>query len=133
MTRDDILKMQPGPEMDALVAEKVMGWLPHFRNTAFYVETENEGKVIDHHVCAVDMWRPSTSIADAWKVVDHLRELRQTTGGYWLSLQQIAGRDAKWRAGFTFGGMAVRHVPVYAEGYSAPEAICKAALLAVQI
>jgi len=26
MTREEILKLEPGPELDRLVAEKVMGW-----------------------------------------------------------------------------------------------------------
>lgn len=50
-------------ELDALVAEKVMGWRIHHRNTAHYVLPGMR----DYKVQAlVSEWHPSTDIAAAW-------------------------------------------------------------------
>ena len=53
MTRDEITNMPAGRELDALVAEKVMGWYPNAT------------------------WSPSTDIASAWQVINILISLRK--------------------------------------------------------
>ena len=94
MTRDDVLAMEPGRELDALVAKKVMGWF--------------------------EVWKPfspSTDISAAWEVVEKLQ------GTYWVRMNSmmkdhscgVGKPDMRWEY----------------YGNSMPEAICKAALLAV--
>jgi len=50
--------MKPGPELDALVAEKVMAWRPDPQRSYWYAK--NEGRWT-----AAPDWSPSTSIAAA--------------------------------------------------------------------
>lgn len=70
------MTMQPGPELDRLVAEKVMGWRVHNRNTAFYVLAgEEDGPMFNlskHDTCGSLRFAPSTNIAHAWEVVEHI-------------------------------------------------------------
>ena len=65
MTRDEIMKMQPGWELNALVAEKVMGWfldsdIGYWRNESGLCKRQ-------------DKWSPSEDIAAAWEVWEHDR------------------------------------------------------------
>jgi len=57
-------------EIDRLVAEKVMGWIP---------QREIQGKILyvlqDGTQIAFD-WKPTTYIANAWQVVEKMREGR---------------------------------------------------------
>jgi hypothetical protein len=119
MNRDEILAMEPGRELDALVAEKVMGYKLH------YPENYDQCTVDKGHI--IDCFEPSTDISAAWEVVEKYfyvevrkvnTKLELGNGGIWC-----------WRACVSKG-----------DGYSsiatsetAPEAICKAALLAVCI
>lgn len=106
MTREQILAMQPGRELDALVAEKVMGltnfyWLSGER---FYGPEYQHNRLSDY----------STDISAAWEVVDKIgsvKVLGPTIQGEWYS--SVLGN---------------RKVGVWAK--TAPEAICKAALIA---
>lgn len=111
MTRDEILNMPAGREMDAEIIEKVFGRIlikprsealkyPH---TDWGSTTVNE---IPHF---------STDIADAWEVVDKVPNPSQ-----FFDCEKFEG---KWTA--SFGGQYV----VAAD--TAPLAICRAALLAV--
>jgi hypothetical protein len=120
-----------GRELDALVAEKVMGaeWrnmtpagrkrvlsFPHDRPMAMmdgkefilYGGPDEKDQYLPHY---------STSIADAWAVVEKMKPKR-------LNLEKI---DANWAASFHFGGYA--EGSGYAE--TAPLAICLAALNAL--
>ena len=60
---------------DAMVAEKVMGWLPHFRNSAFYVKAEFAGKICDRIEKSVLDWHPTTDISQAFRVVERMRNV----------------------------------------------------------
>lgn len=143
-------EMPAGREMDALVAEKVMGWrawaerrgdytyivfqLPGEREPfAKYRNPEAERAryapiafadidEMKHVVC--DIPRYSTEIAAAWEVVSALGE-RAPFPQY----LEVANRysDAAWIAKVFEGGVMV------AEAYAdtAPLAICRAALAAV--
>lgn len=51
MTKQEILALQPGPETDRLVAEKVMGWGGNSEEL---------------------LWSPSGDIRAAWEVVQYL-------------------------------------------------------------
>jgi len=66
--------MKAGRELDALIAEKVMGWEFH-ANAGWYEpgmwETNTACRAAP---CGVRGWRPSTRIQDAWQVVEKLME-----------------------------------------------------------
>ena len=69
MNREEILAMEAGNELDALVATEVMGWeRKDYGYTIVYWEENDE----DVHM--VELWKPSTDIADAWKVVSEMRK-----------------------------------------------------------
>lgn len=72
MTRDLILAMEAGPEMDALVAEQVMAWRRHLRNTAHWTDAASENRIGDYTLRATSDWSPSRDIAAAWAVLRHL-------------------------------------------------------------
>jgi hypothetical protein len=113
LTREQIESMPAGREMDALVAQHVMGWRPHFRNTAFYVSADHAESLMGRPLATVGKWHPSTDIAAAWEVVDQQQgglrfELRRRPdGGFWCSFGEEMSAEAE----------------------SAPLAICRAALL----
>lgn len=108
--------MDAGRELDALVAEKVMGWVCICERK--------------HQLCPVHDSYYSTDIAAAWQVVERLKH-----DGWNVSI----GGDNGW--GCTFYKVLVRgndaftstwtesHGPINAE--NAPLAICLAALKAV--
>ena len=76
MTQKQINAMEAGKEMDTLVAEKVMGWkrgrvesfLPGIYCDAWV--DEDDKKVAELHG-----FKPSTSIADAWMVIEKLKSM----------------------------------------------------------
>lgn len=127
--------MKPGRELDALVAEKVMGlhvqrnedliqdidkWRNHPYTAALvkYGAYLTEKGSLEHY---------STSIAAAWEVVDHLRKTRNLAislhDGHWDN-----DAEGTWIATFETPG----HVDVAeSRGESSPHAICLAALKAV--
>lgn len=80
MTREEILKLEPGPELDRLVAERVMGWKRRVEEAppgcAYWDDDkghlrafEDPGGNLDRWY---DPWRPSTDIAVAWEVLNRL-------------------------------------------------------------
>jgi hypothetical protein len=110
MTRDEVLAMKPGRELDALVAGRVMGWRVF------------ETKLIkDGYVAYLADFNPSTNIAAAWEVVEKLH----STGKYNLALEYYPN-EKDWGADFDEWGISSQAVAVTAQ-----EAIVKAALLAV--
>lgn len=104
--------MKPGPELDALVAEKVMGlskeppWPKPFKwySRWWYYDRE---------------FRPSTDIAAAWEVVEKMSE------------QGITVVVWAWPGGRFGCDIAVINKADLINGDSAPHAICLAALKAV--
>jgi hypothetical protein len=102
MTRDEILKMEAGREMDALVAEKIFNgqWL--YKNIP-----ENLPKF-------------SASISAAWEVVERLIKHNPLSLDYLVDENNVLGWQANFRMGYN-----VAFAP------TAPLAICRAALLAV--
>jgi len=121
MTRDEILTMEAGREMDALVAEKVMGhtvgrdatletFYPQYTTT---VETSEGFTILAHY---------STDISAAWRIVEKFKSDARigismadyTNGGYC----------------FTFFGPG-NFDEYECDAPTAPLAICRAALLAV--
>ena len=137
MTRDEILKMEAGEEMDRLVAEKVMGWkifkhdyIPigtqdeiwgcdngvHFIKGIPYKldTTTSEGNLYSH---SWKNWEPSINILAAWEVVEKMNYL-----------QILHLSSGEWQVVFSKTISDIFHL-AYAE--TAPLAICRAALLAV--
>jgi hypothetical protein len=112
MTRDEILSMEAGREMDALVARRVM-LLPNVAQEKQRVSWAdgNGFHLVEHY---------STAISDAWQVVEKMREnfyALYIAGG---SLYHVAFYNSDPPPGSS--DMIVHP--------SAPLAICRAALLA---
>ena len=134
MTRDEILAMEAGRELDALVAERVMG-LDVVMNpeSAMCVGCRVSGGgawvVIeyDYHEWGHKVVRPlpySTDIAAAWEVVEKL----EADGIGRLELVRLGWDwNRVWRA--TFFSTALTE-GVTGKADTAPLAICLAALLA---
>lgn len=66
MTREEILRMPAGREMDALIAEKVMGHVVN-KNAKLFTRWETE---IGYSEGFTSLSRYSTDIRDAWEVVE---------------------------------------------------------------
>jgi len=121
MTREEILRMKASPELDRLVAERVMGW------------REGQKETLQSLKCGIGILgekalpRYSTDIAEAWKVVDKMLD-----GGWACEIYSpnnpYALEDTdKWAVVFARCELLDHR----AEASSAPLAICRAALLAV--
>lgn len=105
LTRESILAMEAGSELDELIAVQVMGREDN--------RTDWGKKVFS----------PSTDISAAWEVVDQMNGpygfLLQRLGDYFDEGEEWEG----WEA--SFGGQSDRLI----QARTAPEAICKCALL----
>lgn len=141
LTREQILAMKPGRELDALVAEKVMGWKRRqcsvFTDIQWLMSLDTDGQdvlgVTYRSDAAPIYWQGlpdySTSIAAAWEVVEkvteHFAARKHRTAEF--GCHQF-GRW--WKAYWT---QVVDTCPPewHARCDSLPEAICKASLLAV--
>ena len=114
----DYADMKPA-EIDALVAERVMGWRQD--TYGFWRDGPAGAESFVHQE-----WSPSTSIADAWEVVERMAELN-----FRVSLCQLT-RDPHWLVRFEDAitektcGEFWSSSPV-----AAPLAICIAALRAL--
>lgn len=113
MTREEILKMEAGPEMDRLVAEKVMRFV--FEDLPLTDEDKPEPRTF-----WIGPPMPySTNIKAAWMVVEKMHD-----SGWFFSITRYSNCTDPWNA--EFGSVLPRvHAP------TAPLAICRAALLAV--
>lgn len=110
---ENIDEMQAGPELDALVAERVMGWW------ATKDECSPTGTWPYRPISDPELYGsfcPSRSIAAAWEVVEKL--------GPYFSVEQYPGGRA-WAAHFKTSYGTGAYAP------TAPLAICRAALKAV--
>ena len=127
MTREEIVRFQPGPRTDRLVAEKVMGWE---EGTNFYIR-ENRLMLVAAIWDANKQqwiptsglpWSPSTDIAAAWQVLEAMRR----NGGRYRIWSPCA-EDDEWEVELFPGNSdeaAIARAP------SLPLAICRATLLA---
>lgn len=118
-------------ELDALVAEKVMGWkkAPNGAWMSYEKDAFGNGGWKSHatwkanaSVSAV-RFTPSTDIAAAWQVVEKMKE-RQWN----FTIADLVKN--KWRA--EFGGSR-KHKQTWEDADTAPRAICLAALKAVGV
>lgn len=132
MTREQIEAMPAGPEMDALVAERVMGWWADANGE--WNSNPDLPKLMgvvapDTSFCDLPVWQPSSDIAAAWEVVEKLSDK------LWCELKVNFTSDYKSRAGFTTVGCSgFNGRPDFAACGNTrtdlPLAICRAALLA---
>ena len=68
-------------ELDRMLAEKVMGWVVHHRNTAHYVLRERTEPSVWHRLeyrveFQVSDWHPTTNIVQAFMVAEKIRARR---------------------------------------------------------
>jgi len=128
MTREEILKLEAGPELDRLVAEKVIGW-----EEGKDFDCSGEGTLIHYpfrNRVLSKKWSPSTDIAAAWEVVRRVFELKPTLG--FVLFTDISGHC---RAAFYDILEYIDQVVPVSEiddAETVPLAICRAALLAVE-
>lgn len=115
-TREQILNMPAGRELDALVAEEVMGWK---RRVDFdLVEDTDVLARYEPFSMEVREFHPSSDISAAWEVLNHLIK---------LGAEVNVGFYKEWVCSIDYPiGCNWREVAT-----TASEAICKASLLAV--
>jgi len=107
MTREEIMAIVPGNELDALVAEKVMGYKITTGSTGEkYLDGFSISKIPSY----------SEKISAVWEVVEKFKG----------KIQIISHKDCYECV--IWNGSKVDYL---AEGFTAPEAIAKAALLSV--
>jgi len=129
--------MNAGPELDALVADKVMGlehreWAPYAAPEGWFPKDhpdccpKSENGFIPHGHEHPSELSYSTDIEAAWEIVDHLTK----TTKQWFHLQQYStGTSAK----FEISGAGDLDCEFEADEITAPHAICMAALKAVGV
>jgi len=119
--------------IDALVAEKVMGWevtrpsRPDGIEVIFAREPNGKHHSIKDIPLMTILWNPSTDIRAAWEVVEK-------AGVFVVNRESMI--ESKWRAGVYLpptspSGWSNRAVYAFAD--TAPEAICLAALKACDV
>lgn len=140
MTREDILALPAGPELDCLLAERVMGWrrlgcwanyLPSMGvvfglGERWHSVFPDPAKVYYRDGDTGRLWEPSASADDALRAADAL-----AARGAHLTLEDWRGlthAPAPWAALFD---LSDGHDTGHAVGETAPHAICLAALLAL--
>lgn len=76
VTRESILAMEAGDEMDLLVTARVLRWKLHARNTAHWTDEAHEHAVGNYPVLADagPGWRPSRNVGQAMLLVEKLRQ-----------------------------------------------------------
>ncbi|WP_375374085.1 BC1872 family protein [Hymenobacter aerilatus] len=138
LTKELIDSTPVGRELDALVAEYLMGWQFCAVNEPFRFHKERGGLILegkhperfpDSGGTIPNRWQPSTSIADAWQVVEHLNK------SHYLEMMQawISGGSDGGELGFKISFRRFKEYESTQDVLSAtaPEAICRAALLTV--
>lgn len=122
MPSDNIAEIPAGRELDAVVAEQVCGW------TGVYW-LDRETPVGSHKPApAQRVSNYSTDIAAAWLVVERMR-----LQGWHYSIDSHGAVTGNTSCGFTRGTGVDQPMEAFgAEADTAPLAICRAALLAVQ-
>lgn len=133
VTRDEILAMKPGRELDAMVAEKVLGYKLHWAKPNIRGSSGNIGGTLE--------WLPCEPYEHgAQRLREDGRgpnEYSKTGPAVWDVIERMAGDG--WAFTFFVGPLArcwtefrrgtKQVMAVYDDG---PETICKAALLAME-
>ncbi|WP_199614694.1 BC1872 family protein [Paenibacillus alkalitolerans] len=115
MNREEILAMKPGRELNTLIAEKVMGWKIQSYDDLPDVTPEPDWVSENVVFCSMSEWEPSTDISAAWEVLEKSRKSGEVS--MWTD------KNGKWACEIGYW--------IYDDCDNVPEAICKAALLAV--
>jgi hypothetical protein len=132
LTRNKILKMEAGREMDALVAEKVFGG-PEAHKDWYWWDGANMVWSNDTAYGAKPILIPalfagphfSTDISAAWEAVEKMKQ-----GGHIFTFEMVTDDEDQYSAGFE--RKMEDYKPIWSGfGDTAPLAICRAALLAV--
>lgn len=130
---EDPATLAAGPDMDRLIAQKVMGWetrisdsreVPHYRFYIIVTGSENDHEDSQRPGTT---FAPSTNIAHAWEVVERLPISHRDASAH-FSVQRES--DGRWSAGYIDSDPAFTFVKGEAE--TAPLAICRAALKAME-
>lgn len=129
MTKEEIEQLPAGRELDALIAEALMGWSQKDDSNGFQVYTPDrclgwwradQPKLGDRQPCF------STDIAAAWQVVEKINKTHYlNTAQYWIeggSNGGVLGFIVAFRQYKTYKGEP-------AKADTMPLAICRAALL----
>jgi hypothetical protein len=111
MTKDEILQMPAGRELDRAVAELVMGW-----KLANHIWATPEGRI----EYSDTFFNPSSDLGMAWEVVTKMED----KGWYWDGNSRKRSPRCVWI--FHFGDKIIRGASDFL-----PVSICRAALLAV--
>lgn len=105
-------------QMDAFIAEKCMGYEPATFDTDAWAK---DGEVFYFH--------PTENMTDAWPVFEWLLENMLRSNLFDDAVALIQLDDKSWAVAVIYAGEIVRYLP---GGKTAPLAICKAAVAAVQ-
>lgn len=61
--------------IDRQIAEKVMGWKPHNKDTRLtWKDNKGEERLLTGTSLTNSEWSPSTCLNDAWEVIEYLKE-----------------------------------------------------------
>jgi hypothetical protein len=131
MTRDEILKLEAGREMDALIAHDVMGlkkiviggigwWVKESPLEMSYQYMEKSGD-----------FEPSEDMNAAWQVVAKMREKGFDFFAEWVTENAVSRLNSLPWACFATDDNDSVFVDFTATAETMPLAICRAALLAV--
>ena len=135
MTSTDIDKLEVGRELDALVAERVMGWHIEDAEGHWLLVEKGKGELF----CLVgpriadnspnwSYWSPSTSISAAWEVWEHMKTKPTPQGGiYWYTFVEMLEEGIDW----DYPNDCINITDLL--GSLNPLAICRAALKAVEL
>ena len=126
MTKEEILAMEAGERLSELVAERIMKecYHQHWEDKKWSIFCRKCGESTFYHQHSQAY---STDISAAWKVVE-----KMVGGGYAFCFDWASGKIATvirciFEENFS---KAESEESEWTEGKAAPEAICKAALLA---
>lgn len=133
----------PGPELDRLVAEKVMGWTPYPNDPGFWQTGEGAVFIDDPALTKrCGGWSPSTSITHAWRVLEAI-QLKFREGI--ASVSTEVTRSAAGNPDYRYQVCIIERVyepsgwaacdgkyTTFAHAKTAPHAICLAALASVE-
>jgi len=122
MTKEEIMQLKSGKKLNALVAENIMGWTKKqvSADECFEITGDCCANIIwldSYDTWAYEPDKYSTDISEAWQVIEYLK----TKGwGFQLKMDNIIWAELY--------GLGIGYFTCIGE--SAPEAICKVALLA---
>ena len=120
----DIDEMPAGREMDALIAEKVMGW--EIWNCQW------SDKKTELLICNAIDFEPSTDIAAAWEVVEKIKDTNMDSYKYGANSFELS-RNRPMQPSRLYACRFNSNNNGYSYAETASLAICRAALKAVGV